>query len=139
MKETKNIIICPYCGHKHNGVKQLDLYGVNIHDKCKGFVCECDGCERDFKVTFEIMIAYSTKKKQGDDKMQGLTHLKSYIGCKIIKAEPMGSSDFFVSDETDRPGYKVRYPDGYVSWSPKDVFESAYREISDSERALIED
>jgi hypothetical protein len=25
-------------------------------------------------------------------------------------------------------GYKVVYPDGYVSWSPKDVFEEAYKE-----------
>ena len=24
-------------------------------------------------------------------------------------------------------GYKVRYPDGYESWSPKGVFEEAYR------------
>ena len=27
-------------------------------------------------------------------------------------------------------GYKVVYPDGYESWSPKDVFEAAYRETS---------
>lgn len=24
------------------------------------------------------------------------------------------------------PGYAVKYPDGYISWSPKDVFEAAY-------------
>ena len=27
-------------------------------------------------------------------------------------------------------GYKVRYPDGYESWSPKGVFEEAYRKAS---------
>jgi hypothetical protein len=27
------------------------------------------------------------------------------------------------------PGYKVVYEDGYESWSPKDVFEKAYRGI----------
>ena len=29
--------------------------------------------------------------------------------------------------EPVEPGYRVRYPDGYESWSPKDVFEEAYR------------
>jgi hypothetical protein len=57
--------------------------------------------------------------------------MKTYIGCKIIKASPMKSP------EGDEDGYKVIYPDGYISWSPKDVFEGAYREISDQEKNLI--
>lgn len=28
-----------------------------------------------------------------------------------------------------QPGYAVKYPDGYVSWSPKAVFEAAYLAI----------
>jgi len=55
--------------------------------------------------------------------------MKSYIGAKIIKAE--------LQKKEDRDGYKVVYPDGYVSWSPKDVFEEAYREISDKEFDLL--
>ena len=47
--------------------------------------------------------------------------MKKYIGTKIIEAEPQ------VKDGVD--GYKVKYNDGYVSWSPKDVFDEAYREI----------
>ena len=35
------------------------------------------------------------------------------------------------------PGYKVIYPDGYVSWSPKEVFEHAYREITEDEANLV--
>ena len=27
-------------------------------------------------------------------------------------------------------GYRIIYPDGYESWSPKDVFEASYRETS---------
>ena len=42
-----------------------------------------------------------------------------YIGTKLIKAEPQ--------EKDGKAGYKVFYPDGYVSWSPKDVFEEAYR------------
>lgn len=41
-----------------------------------------------------------------------------YIGTKQILA--------WEADRDGQPGYSVKYPDGYVSWSPKDVFESAY-------------
>lgn len=47
--------------------------------------------------------------------------MKNYIGVKIVKAEP--------EDRNGIPGYKVEYPDNYISWSPKDVFEKAYREL----------
>lgn len=66
--------------------------------------------------------------------------MEKYIGTKIIEAEPA----FRCSDENCnnaialtreaadvypnvREGYRVRYADGYESWSPKDVFEAAYR------------
>lgn len=69
---------------------------------------------------------------------------KTYIGCKIIKGIEMDECTFLrtvkkedVSNRETRPGYRVTYPDGYVSWSPKDVFENAYREITDGELALI--
>ena len=38
-----------------------------------------------------------------------------YIGTKLIEAEPQ--------KKDGKDGYKVCYPDGYVSWSPEDVFE----------------
>ena len=49
--------------------------------------------------------------------------MKRYIGTKIIHAEPQ------VEHHAGEPreGYKVVYQDGYTSWSPKDVFEEAYR------------
>jgi len=69
---------------------------------------------------------------------------KLYIGSKLIKACPMDECTFLkdfknkdVSNKETRPGYKVVYPDGYVSWSPKDVFETAYREVTMSERELF--
>ena len=55
--------------------------------------------------------------------------MKSYIGSKIINAFP--------ETKDGKEGYKVTYPDGYVSWSPKDVFENAYREITDGEKELL--
>lgn len=64
--------------------------------------------------------------------------MKTYIGVKIVKAKPATKAEFLaLADEprkisegnTDAEGYIVKYPDGYVSWSPKDVFEKAYREL----------
>ena len=61
--------------------------------------------------------------------------MRQYIGTKIIEAEPANRIDgkiFSIYDMCPtgavvEHGYKVRYPDGYESWSPKDVFEEAYR------------
>lgn len=61
---------------------------------------------------------------------------KKYLGVKIIKAEPMDERAFALTVKKEgyanpesREGYKVTYENGYVSWSPKAVFEEAYREI----------
>lgn len=64
--------------------------------------------------------------------------MERYIGVKIIGAEPMDKFAFHTEQtgETtkdfsgDKEGYKVIYLDGYVSWSPKEVFEEAYRKIN---------
>lgn len=46
--------------------------------------------------------------------------MKQYVGTKLIMASPAPSKD-------GTPGYAVKYPDGYESWSPTKVFEDAYR------------
>ena len=74
--------------------------------------------------------------------------MQKYIGTKLIEAEkairyfmPGGqivtvADSEEITEETHQAlgecaaaerGYKVRYPDGYMSWSPKNVFEEAYR------------
>lgn len=61
----------------------------------------------------------------------------NYIGIKKIKAEPMTRGDYnkfrgWNIPENENPndnGYIVKYSDGYISWSPKSVFEEAYDEI----------
>jgi hypothetical protein len=70
--------------------------------------------------------------------------MKKYVGTKVILAEPMDECLFLksvkgqdVSDRETRPGYKVQYEDGYISWSPSDVFERCYREITDQEINMI--
>jgi hypothetical protein len=65
---------------------------------------------------------------------------KVYIGTKVVRAEPMSNEDWLRSQnkwqegqETADDGYKVQYEDGYLSWSPKHVFERCYRELSNQE------
>ena len=62
--------------------------------------------------------------------------MDKYIGTKIIEAVPAIRKGGKVYEEgwpipksmdPTEEGYKVRYPDGYESWSPKGVFEEAYR------------
>lgn len=56
--------------------------------------------------------------------------MKQYIGTKIIQAEPKMRkvpAENCLADRGFEDGYKVIYSDGYESWSPKDVFEAAYR------------
>ena len=67
-----------------------------------------------------------------------------YIGTKIVRAEPMDECAFLaafkgedVTNRETRAGYQVVYEDGYTSWSPKDVFERAYRRVTVLEAALI--
>ena len=47
--------------------------------------------------------------------------MENYIGVKIVKAEPM--------EKNGTLGYRIKYPDGYISWSPKETFEKAYRKL----------
>lgn len=56
-----------------------------------------------------------------------MTH--KYIGTKIVLAWAAAGKD-------GAPGYGVKYEDGYTSWSPKDVFEAAYRDIEGPIQAL---
>ena len=53
--------------------------------------------------------------------------MSTYIGVKIIKAVPCACKEDIHNSKKFDPGYEVEYEDGYKSWSPKDVFEKAYR------------
>lgn len=65
--------------------------------------------------------------------------MKMYIGTKVIKAEPMTMTEAqkvlgrkiatLKPVTVEENGYLVEYKGGYKSWSPKDVFEEAYREV----------
>jgi hypothetical protein len=64
--------------------------------------------------------------------------MKKYIGFKMVDAKPRNLREYceFIKapipegDNPEREGYLVCYSDEYMSWSPKDVFEKAYFEVS---------
>lgn len=58
--------------------------------------------------------------------------MKKYIGCKMIEAEPCKAWKNTDNNKIGDEGYKLRYPDGYESWSPKEVFEKAYMQVGDN-------
>ena len=69
--------------------------------------------------------------------------MKNYIGTKEVKAQPMTAEEaiekgYKVNNHTG-DGYEVEYQDGYKSWSPKEVFEEAYK-LADSfkDRVVLE-
>lgn len=47
---------------------------------------------------------------------------QDYYGTKRITA--------WAQEKDGKPGYAVKYKDGYISWSPKDAFEEAYEPIT---------
>ena len=70
--------------------------------------------------------------------------MEEYIGTKIIKAEPMNLGDYNnyrgwtipEDEDPDREGYLVKYPDDYVSWSPKEIFEESYVRTDNNKLAI---
>ena len=65
--------------------------------------------------------------------------MKEYIGIKLVRAEPAFLCDGRIYPK-DKPyprsmnlkdGYRVVYKDGYESWSPKEIFEEAYKPIEE--------
>lgn len=82
--------------------------------------------------------------------------MSKYIGVKMIDAtETICCNKEFFSKEEDamkyrsdvfnktgkvydiEKGYKVVYPDGYVSFSPKETFEKAYFKIADNKGEML--
>lgn len=74
--------------------------------------------------------------------------MNKYIGAKLIEAMPGTMAEaqamkcgvpaeiqekiFKESGTVNKDGYIVKYPDGYISWSPKDVFEKVYMQVQEN-------
>ena len=66
--------------------------------------------------------------------------MKKYIGTKLVQARPMtrGAYNRYrgwenpADENPEDEGYLIQYPDGYVSWSPKGMFDHSYLEVDDN-------
>lgn len=69
--------------------------------------------------------------------------MQKYIGTKTLRARPMTRGEYNnyrgwaipANEDPNEGGYLVEYEDdgrhqGYISWSPSDVFEKAYRPVT---------
>ncbi len=62
---------------------------------------------------------------------------EKYLGVKLVNARPLTRGEYnhfrgWIIPENENPsdeGYLVKYPDGYISWCPKNQFEEANRRI----------
>lgn len=111
--------------------------------------------EQAVKQVWQLM-GYALKERIAKDKAMLAEALvppqegfETYIGTKVINAQPCTRSaycglrgwDVPENENGDDEGYLLEYTDkiedmvpgfkGYVSWSPKDVFEKAYRSVHD--------
>ena len=85
-----------------------------------------------------------------------MKNMKKYVGTKELKAIPMNKEEYCQYRQWEVPsnenpkeeGYLVEYLDGgkpnderhlgYISWSPKDVFEKTYKLIEKNKGVLTE-
>ncbi len=64
--------------------------------------------------------------------------MPKYIGTKVVQAKPMTMTEAqnvlgreIKPATVEEDGYLVKYKDGYKSWSPKSVFDAAYRKLGE--------
>ena len=85
-----------------------------------------------------------------------MENMKKYVGTKELKAIPMNKEEYCqyrqwevpLNENPKEEGYLVEYLDGgkpnderhlgYISWSPKDVFEKTYKLIEKNKGVLSE-
>lgn len=64
--------------------------------------------------------------------------MAKFIGVKMIEAVPMTAREandkgYRIGNHSfEEEGYEVTYPDGYKSWTPKDVADAAYYPLSEN-------
>lgn len=58
MEEDFNIV-CPHCGHKHDGLDYIEL-----NDMDGDFDMNCEGCGEEFFVKFKLSINFEIAKER---------------------------------------------------------------------------
>lgn len=75
---------------------------------------------------------------------ENLCRMPKYIGTKVVQAKPMSLKDAQIvlgreinPATVEEDGYLVVYKDGYRSWSPKSVFDAAYRKLGEMDFGVV--
>lgn len=106
-------------------------------EHCKKVAKEQENCNVGCSLEHrQLAIWLSALKAITENNYSTKNNMEKYIGTKVVKAEPMTMTEAqkvlgreLKPATLEEDGYLVEYKDGYKSWSPKSVFEEAYREI----------
>lgn len=118
---------------KHKHIQPDKVYAItNLDD----YTCGIDNSTYSYDLDLFQLVKGREMKGKGDKITK---NMKSYIGCKKVDARLCTKGyylklvnalpDLCEESEMKEVGYIVKYNDGYVSWSPKDVFEGSYMEF----------
>ena len=106
-------------------------------EHCKEVAKEQENCNVGCSLEHrQLAIWLSALKAITENNYSTKNNMEKYIGTKVVKAEPMTMTEAqkvlgreLKPATLEEDGYLVEYKDGYKSWSPKSMFEEAYREV----------
>ena len=121
----------------HELVRRVELDEPTVKSISRNAPCPCEKWAQIQAMLHESQI--------GGVKMP---KVKTYIRTKIVQAYPQTEGEFKDSKQLRAreglpgpaygpEGYRVIRPDGHESWSPKEIFEAAYREVTPAEKAML--
>ena len=119
------------------GYKMSNMTLDEAIEHCKKVAKEQENCNVGCSLEHrQLAIWLSALKAITENNYSTKNNMEKYIGTKVVKAEPMTMTEAQkVLGRELKPatlgedGYLVEYNDGYKSWSPKSMFEEAYREV----------
>ena len=119
------------------GYKMSNMTLDEAIEHCKKVAKEQENCNVGCSLEHrQLAIQLSALKAITENNYSTKNNMEKYIGTKVVKAEPMTMTEAqkvfgreLKPATLEEDGYLVEYKDGYKSWSPKSMFEEAYREV----------
>ena len=119
------------------GYKMSNMTLDEAIEHCKKVAKEQENCNVGCSLEHrQLAIWLSALKAITENNYSTKNNMEKYIGTKVVKAEPMTMTEAqkvlgreLKPATLEEDGYLVEYKDGYKSWSPKSMFEEAYREV----------
>lgn len=117
------------------GYKMINMTLDEAIEHCKKVAKEQENCNVGCSLEHrQLAIWLSALKAITENNYSTKNNMEKYIGTKVVKAEPMIMIEAqevlgreLKPANLEEDGYLVEYKDGYKSWSPKNVFEKAYK------------